>query len=1513
VVIRHDITKKELASEGMFVSHETYSPARGGSAESELVALEETFGKEAYDMMIINTKGYTGHAMGAGIEEAVAIKSMEKGKIPPIANFNRIDPTYEMFNFSKGSIERKKYALRFAAGFGSQLAFILFRLVSYGNRFGNIEYEQWLQKMGGAVENLFDDGRILKMKTELVKPIQTTPITLISEETEIFGTINIINDIKQIIASKTGYDPNDIEDNYDLEEDLGIDTVKQAEIFGEIREKWEIEVDDSFNLADYRTVRAIVQMVNELTDSDATPSTTVISPNSIQLEKKLVQIISEKTGYETEDIDVDFDLEEDLGIDTVKQAEIFGEMRDYLKIPEDTVIGLAGLKSIRDIIQKTQEFLNNQEIYTDNIVAQESITMEPGVSNEISKISNIVKKVIAEKTGYEIDDIEDSFELEEDLGIDTVKQAEILGELRAFYKIDESIEFNITEIRTPSEITQFIMQVIPQTPKLEEGKLEISKERGDILEKSEDDAEEEILISQVIPSRIFRLDLTEKIQKLKNLKTLILNLNSGLSNYQNLREEFRKSGLETQIFDVTSDENYIKSLEINIRESPFDEDLKILMLIVPDITQYSLNDSLPFFDSLFIIFQSLNLSAIEKIIALSPEDYFGWEDGANSLSSSVSAFIKSINREFQVPIKHIYSMNPEKIIQEILVWDKIEEVAYKEDIRYTLLREKLDEFPKQRKNALVEDDVLLVTGGAQGITFACIDELTNHIKPQLILLGLAPYDDSLYEYLGQFPQKLEVKKQEITNVLKSKQEKVTPVMIKREWKHFLDKLDTLRNIESLRKKGLEVQYYEVDITNDEKMQEVFQQVQEKTGKPINIVIHGAGIEESKSFLNKNLKMAHKVVDVKVGGFLNVLKYLPLQDIKYIITFSSVAGRYGNQGQIDYAYANAFLSRLAWNFTKSSIPFLTINWTAWADIGMATHGSTLQILTQAGVIPVPSQIGTNIFSKLVLHGFKGEYIVGGNLGIFEEKLDMVEVINKSKYPMLNGMNYQSDFIIGSNTINSEFDSYLIDHQIQQKPVFPGVMALETFAEFYNRLFDKPLTSISDVNFHTPLKIPLNKSVDTELKYNKKTNEIVLYSRTYPSVLKGKSLIKEHFNAIFDGTTRKLKWKKDKITEPLIPLLDQDEIYELFFHGKKFQVIKEVIQLEKEKIITKVDLPTIPLTNNQEGDSFQLNPLAFESVFQTAALFDIIVNNHFSLPSKISTLQILSKKKPKYIVVKFSKIDDERSYYNSVILSEDQEIIAKIVNLEIIHAPISVDISKNLSAYLTTLKEYYLLNNGRLANNLHIIPIDKVKQIYKTDPSFLEKYLTKDEIESSKRFRNQKRKYEYFSGIIASKECFLKQSSDINSYQDIEIRKDEKGKPFYYSHKDNQIIPINLSISHSHDFSVALIGKNLIGIDLELIETRAPSFYNEVFTESERKLISENHQLGTIYWTAKEAFSKALGEGFHINFRDIELKYNQRQKKFSLKLNGDQPNFDKDVKKIILKSEFTEKYVLSYCEI
>ncbi len=73
------VTRTEIADEAMFVSHETYTPARGGSAAAEINALRRVFGAAADRVVITNTKGFTGHAMGAGIEDVVAVKALETG------------------------------------------------------------------------------------------------------------------------------------------------------------------------------------------------------------------------------------------------------------------------------------------------------------------------------------------------------------------------------------------------------------------------------------------------------------------------------------------------------------------------------------------------------------------------------------------------------------------------------------------------------------------------------------------------------------------------------------------------------------------------------------------------------------------------------------------------------------------------------------------------------------------------------------------------------------------------------------------------------------------------------------------------------------------------------------------------------------------------------------------------------------------------------------------------------------------------------------------------------------------------------------------------------------------------------------------------------------------------------------------------------------------------------------------------------------------------------------------
>ena len=86
------INRFQIAPETVFVSHETYTPARGGSASAEVFALRHVF-KEAADQIIVaNTKGATGHPMAVGIEDVVSVKILETGIVPPVPNFKEVDP-----------------------------------------------------------------------------------------------------------------------------------------------------------------------------------------------------------------------------------------------------------------------------------------------------------------------------------------------------------------------------------------------------------------------------------------------------------------------------------------------------------------------------------------------------------------------------------------------------------------------------------------------------------------------------------------------------------------------------------------------------------------------------------------------------------------------------------------------------------------------------------------------------------------------------------------------------------------------------------------------------------------------------------------------------------------------------------------------------------------------------------------------------------------------------------------------------------------------------------------------------------------------------------------------------------------------------------------------------------------------------------------------------------------------------------------------------------------------------
>ena len=308
--VRWGIERAAIAPQLVFISHETYTPARGGSAAAEVNALRHVFGAAAERIVVANTKGFTGHPMGVGIEDVVAVKALETGLVPPVANYREVDPDLGRLNLSQGGAYPIHYALRLGAGFGSQISMTLLRWVptrdgrrrlpqelGYAYRITDPSaWHAWLARAGGHPEaqlevvqrtlRVVDQGAAavrppVKAAPTEQAPIEQPPPTVTaprsagglpaSEVTRPAApatepaaeTDDVRERVLALVAEKTGYPTDMLELDLDLEADLGVDTVKQAELFATIREAYGIARDDKLKLRDFPTLNHVIQFVRD--------------------------------------------------------------------------------------------------------------------------------------------------------------------------------------------------------------------------------------------------------------------------------------------------------------------------------------------------------------------------------------------------------------------------------------------------------------------------------------------------------------------------------------------------------------------------------------------------------------------------------------------------------------------------------------------------------------------------------------------------------------------------------------------------------------------------------------------------------------------------------------------------------------------------------------------------------------------------------------------------------------------------------------------------------------------------------------------------------------------------------------------------------------------------------------------------------------------------------------------------------------------------------------------------
>jgi acyl transferase domain-containing protein len=179
------------------------------------------------------------------------------------------------------------------------------------------------------------------------------------------------------VVEQTGYPPEVVELDADLEADLGIDSIKKAQLLGELRELCDLASRDAMRPADFRTLRDIERFLRRATGADRvsvsddlelghgsaslqtsdTPTDLRVNEGSDtgcagspeQLEQFLIGFVVEQTGYPPEVVELDADLEADLGIDSIKKAQILGELREHVGAPGGPPLRPADFPTLRHI------------------------------------------------------------------------------------------------------------------------------------------------------------------------------------------------------------------------------------------------------------------------------------------------------------------------------------------------------------------------------------------------------------------------------------------------------------------------------------------------------------------------------------------------------------------------------------------------------------------------------------------------------------------------------------------------------------------------------------------------------------------------------------------------------------------------------------------------------------------------------------------------------------------------------------------------------------------------------------------------------------------------------------------------------------------------------------------------------------------------------------------------------------------------------------------------------------
>ncbi len=744
-----------------------------------------------------------------------------------------------------------------------------------------------------------------------------------------------------------------------------------------------------------------------------------VRPALCSVADTLRRVVAEKTGYPEAMLELSMEMDADLGIDSIKRVEILSALKE--RIPDARAVRPEELGSLRTL-QDVVALLDAGREGALPVAAGEPVAR----ADAIDSVADALLAVVAEKTGYPQAMLELSMEMDADLGIDSIKRVEILSGLKEKLPALPAVRpEDLGSLRTLGDVVALLRgsaaapaalpqvdEGIPSVPALPPAR---PLERRRLVAVEIGRREEEGRIA-VAPGAAIWIQID----------------GTGLA--EEIADRLRMRGFAPRLLSAKS-----------ARRLKRPDSLGGLLLLTPaeGASDAYLEDALHLAQSAAAALRAQGKRGGALLATVSRLDgSFGLAESGieDPTSGGLAGLVKCAAKEWPEVTSKAIDLAPgwvetaqaaAAIVDEIFIPAPCE-VGISPSGRRTL---ELVEAPiPSAELPIAPGDVVVITGGARGVTAAVSEALAARGKPVLVLIGRTAIAAEEPGWLAGLDDEGEVKRR----ILAESSRRLSPRELGAEYARIQAAREVRAHLARLRTRGATVHYRAVDVRDAEALSAALADVRRDFG-PIRAAIHGAGVLADQSIAEKSAEGFARVYDTKVKGLRHLVAALDPRELRVLVLFSSVTARLGRAGQVDYAMANEVLNKTALRLAAEhrGMRVRAVNWGPW-DGGMVTAAHRT-LFEQEGMDLIPLAAGgEHCVAEMTALGPEVEVVVAGSGGLAPRHALSATAAEARPRPAAEHP------IAFTRQLDLYTAPFLGSHVLDGRPVLPLAMILEWLA-------------------------------------------------------------------------------------------------------------------------------------------------------------------------------------------------------------------------------------------------------------------------------------------------------------------------------------------------------------------------------------------------------------------------------------------------------------------------------------